>query len=43
MTNHHMAAAAGDASQAYGALTNALTTIINQYKQSYPDQNISAR
>lgn len=33
----------GDASQAYGALTNALTTIINQYKQAYPDQNISAR
>ncbi|KAF6260202.1 metacaspase type II [Scenedesmus sp. NREL 46B-D3] len=33
----------GDASKAYGALTNALTTTINQYKQAYPDQDISAR
>lgn len=33
----------GDASQAFGALTNALTTTVNQFKQAYPDQNISAR
>ncbi|WIA42485.1 hypothetical protein OEZ86_008476 [Tetradesmus obliquus] len=33
----------GDASQAFGALTNALTTTVNQFKQAYPDHNISAR
>lgn len=34
---------AGDASQAFGALTNALTTAIEQFRQTYPDRNVSAR
>lgn len=34
---------AGDPSQAFGALTNALTTAVKQFKQHYPDREVSAR
>jgi len=33
----------GDPALAYGALTNALTTVIKQFKEAYPDRNISYR
>eukprot|EP00878_Enallax_costatus_P012680 GHUV01013244.1.p1 GENE.GHUV01013244.1~~GHUV01013244.1.p1 ORF type:complete len:116 (+),score=37.52 GHUV01013244.1:672-1019(+) len=33
----------GDPNQAFGALTNALTTAIAQFRETYPDKNVSAR
>lgn len=33
----------GDPSRAFGALTNALTTTVKEFKAAYPDQNISYR
>jgi hypothetical protein len=33
----------GDPSKAFGALTNALTTTVKEFKAAYPDQNISYR